>query len=282
MPTAPVTNGEIYFEESGSGPCVLLIPGLGHGASYFDQTVERLGAVARTVAIEPRGVARSSSNTEDYSVEAWAGDVIELMDFLGIARAHLVGSSLGACVALQAALDHPERVASIVSVAGFSELDRSLELNFRMRIGLIEKLGLGDELAAHIAMWTLGRTFINTPAGQAAVDKLFAAVRRNSAERYVAFIRAILAFGRLEPSQAGQPKLTARLGSLRVPACIVVGEEDILTTVTQSRQMANAIPGAELHVIPGCGHITFTERPVETAAIISAFLGKVLARPRAA
>lgn len=282
MPIAPVTNGEIYFEESGSGECVLLIPGLGHGASYFDETLRRLSGVGRTVAIEPRGVGRSPSNTDAYSVEAWAADVIELMDFLGVRRAHLVGSSLGACVALQAALDYPDRVASIVCVAGFSELDRSLELNFRMRIGLVEKLGLGDELAAHIAMWTLGRTFINTAEGQAAVDKLFAAVRRNCAERYVAFIRAILAFGRVEPSQNGQPRLTARLGALRVPACVVVGEEDILTTVAQSRQMADAIPGAELNVIPGCGHITFTERPAETAAIIGAFLRKVFAKPRAA
>src|SRR5689334_25198247 len=184
MPTANVTNGEIYFEENGSGELIVLMAGLGHGAAYFEKTLPAFGAIGRAVAIDPRGVGSSTSRREEYSVEGWAQDVADLIEALGARRAHLVGSSLGACVALQVAVDYPDKVASLVAVAGFSELDRSLELNFRLRIEIIEKLGLGDALAAHIAMWTLGRDFINTPAGREAVDRLFAAVRRNSPERY--------------------------------------------------------------------------------------------------
>jgi pimeloyl-ACP methyl ester carboxylesterase len=276
MPSVTVKNGEIYYEEAGSGELIVLMAGLGHGAAYFEKTLPVLASLGHAVAIDPRGVGRSTSRSEDYSVEGWAADIVELMDGLGARRAHLVGSSLGACVALQAAVDHPDRVSSLVCVAGFSELDRSLELNFRMRIGLIERLGLGDELAAHIAMWTLGRDFINTAEGQAAVERLFAAVRRNSPERYLAFIRAILAFGRLEPGQEGQPKLTARLGEIRVPTCVIVGGQDILTPVSQSRQIAGHIPGAEVYVIPGCGHITFSEKPEETAKLVGDFLRKVM------
>jgi aminoacrylate hydrolase len=282
MPTVAVEKGEIYYEESGSGELIVLMAGLGHGAAYYEKTVPLLADLGRVVAIDPRGVGRSTSRDERYSVEAWAADAAQLIERLGARRAHLVGSSLGACVALQAALDYPERVASLVLVAGFSELDRSLELNFRMRIGIIESQGLGDVLAAHIAMWTLGRTFINTDEGEAAVERLFASVRRNSPERYLAFIRAILAFGRLEPDQAGEPKLTQRLHEIRVPTCVIVGEQDILTPVSQSARMAERIAGAELHVIPGCGHITFTERPRETADVIRAFLGGILPAREAA
>jgi pimeloyl-ACP methyl ester carboxylesterase len=278
MATARLSNGEVYFEESGAGEPIVLMPGLGHGAAYYEKTMPLLAPLGHVIALEPRGVGRSTSRTDRYSVETWAADVIELLDHLGASRAHLVGSSLGACVALQAAVDFPERVASIVSVAGFSELDRSLELNFRMRIGIIEKLGLGEVLAAHIAMWTLGRTFINTPEGEAAVERLFDSVRRNSPERYLAFIRAILEFGRVEPWQKGAPKLTSRLPEIGVPTCVVVGGQDILTPVFVSQQIADAIPGAELHVIPECGHITFTERPAETAVVIRGFLDKVLRR----
>ena len=276
MATARLTNGGIYFEESSSGELIVLMPGLGHGAAYYEKTVPLLAPLGRVIALEPRGVGRSISKTDRYSVEAWASDVIELLDHCSAARAHLVGSSLGACVALQAAVDFPQRVSSIVCVAGFSELDRSLELNFRMRIGIIEKLGLGEVLAAHIAMWTLGRRFINTPEGEAAVERLFDSVRRNSPERYLAFIRAILEFGRVEPWQKGEPKLSARLPQIRVPACVIVGGQDILTPISVSKQIADAIPGAELHVIPECGHITFTEKPVETAAVIRRFLEKVV------
>lgn len=275
MPVCKVASGDIYYEERGSGELIVLMAGLGHGAAYYEKTLPAFGALGRAVAIDPRGVGRSTSLREEYSVEGWARDVAELIEGLGAQRAHLVGSSLGACVALQAAVDFPDRVASLVCVAGFSELDRSLELNFRLRIGIIEKLGLGDELAAHIAMWTLGRDFINTPAGQEAVERLFASVRRNSPERYLAFIRAILAFGRLEPGQEGQPKLTARLGEVRAPTCVIVGGQDILTPVSQSRQIAGHIPGAEVYVIPGCGHITFSEKPDETVKLIGDFLRRV-------
>jgi pimeloyl-ACP methyl ester carboxylesterase len=277
MPVVSVRNGELYFEEAGSGEPIVLMPGLGHGAAYFEKTVPLLADLGRVVALDPRGVGRSTSREERYSVEGWAADVSELIERLGASRAHLVGSSLGACVALQAALDHPERVASLVLVAGFSELDRSLELNFRMRIGIIEQLGLGDVLAAHIAMWTLGRTFINTEEGRAAVDRLFESVRRNSPQRYLAFINAILEFGRLTPQRRGQPTITTRLGEIRVPACVIVGEQDILTPVAQSGEMARRIPDAQMHVVPECGHITFTERPRETAAIIRRFLQPLLA-----
>jgi pimeloyl-ACP methyl ester carboxylesterase len=275
MPTATVGNGEIYFEESGSGELIVLVAGLGHGAAYFEKTLPVLGGIGRAVAIDTRGVGRSTSKQENFSVESWARDVAELITRLGAKRAHLVGSSLGACIALQTAVDFPDRVASLVVVAGFSELDRSLELNFRLRIAIIETLGMGDALAAHIAMWTLGRDFINTEEGKAAVERLVASVRRNSPERYLAFIRAILAFGRCEPGQEGQPKLTQRIGEIRVPTCVVVGGQDILTPVSQSRQVASQIPGAEVYVIPGCGHITFTEKPAETAKLVGDFLRRV-------
>lgn len=99
---------------------------------------------------------------------------------------------------------------------------------------------------------------------------------RNSPEKYRAFIEAILRFGRLEPDQTGQPRLTARLAELRVPTRVIVGEQDILTPVSVSERMAARIPGAELRIIPKCGHITFTERPQETGELIAEFLRKVI------
>lgn len=265
MPTAPVRGCDIYYEEQGTGEPIILLPGLGHDHAYYAKTMPLLASVGRVVAPDMRGLGASKADATRFSIAEWARDVADLVAHLGAERAHLVGSSLGACVALQAALDFPERVASLCLVAGFSGLDRSLELNFRMRIEVIEKLGLGDVLAMHIAMWTLGRTFTNTEEGKAAVDRLFASVRRNSPERYVAFIRTLLEFD-----------ATKRLGEIRVPTCVISGGEDILTPVSHAKRMADGIASAELHVIPGCGHITFTERPAETAGLIGNFLLKVI------
>ena len=77
MPTVKVRNGEIYFEESGSGEPIVLMAGLGHGTAYFEKILPLLAGAGRAVAIDPRGVGRSTSNRDDYSVEGWAQDVAD-------------------------------------------------------------------------------------------------------------------------------------------------------------------------------------------------------------
>ena len=275
MPMAPVSNGRLFYEESGSGELIILLPGLGHDHSYFAKTLPLIAAAGRVVTPDPRGLGQSSS-ADSYSVAQWAADVLELIAYLGASRAHLVGSSLGACVCMQAALDDPARVASLTLVAGFSEVDPLLEMNFRTRLKILDEVGLGDLMASHVSMWTLGRTFLATAEGRAQMEKLFASVRKNSPERYRAFIQTILRFGRCEPDQAGLPKLTARLGEIRAPTRVICGAEDIMTPPALSEQMASRIPGAQLRVIPACGHITFTEQPQESARLILEFLGGVM------
>jgi aminoacrylate hydrolase len=277
MPMAAVTNGQLYYEEAGSGELIILLPGLGHDHSYFAKTVPLLAGAGRVVTPDPRGLGLSSP-AQSYSVEQWAADLLALISALGAARAHLVGSSLGACVCLQAALDDPSRVASLSLVAGFSEVDPLLEMNFRTRLKILDAVGLGDVMASHVSMWTLGRSFIATAEGRAQMEKLFASVRKNSPERYRAFIQTILRFGRCEPDQAGLPKLTARLGEIRVPTQVICGAEDIMTPPALSQQMAQRIPGAVLHVIPACGHITFTEQPAASARLIVDFFSGVMQR----
>jgi pimeloyl-ACP methyl ester carboxylesterase len=271
MPLAPVTNGHLYYEESGTGELIILLPGLGHDHTYFAKTLPLIAGDGRVVTPDPRGLGQSSP-AQNYSVEQWAADLLELIAHLGAPRAHLVGSSLGACVCMQAAVDDPARVASLTLAAGFSELDPLLEMNFRTRLKILDEVGLGDLMASHVSMWTLGRTFLATTDGRAQMEKLFASVRKNSPERYRAFIHTILRFGRCEPDQAGLPKLTARLGEIRVPTQVICGGEDILTPPALSEQMAKRIPGAAFHVIPACGHITFTEQPQASAQLIVAFL----------
>lgn len=275
MPLAPVTNGHLYYEESGTGELIILLPGLGHDHTYFAKTLPLIASAGRVVTPDPRGLGQSSP-AQSYSVEQWAADLRELIAQLGAPRAHLVGSSLGACVCMQAALDDPARVASLTLVAGFSELDPLLEMNFRTRLKILDEVGLGDLMASHVSMWTLGRTFLATTDGRAQMEKLFASVRKNSPERYRAFIHTILRFGRCEPDQAGWPKLTARLGGIRAPTQVICGGEDILTPPALSEQMAKRIPGAAFRVIPASGHITFTEQPQESARLIVAFLRGVM------
>lgn len=275
MPNAMLSNGSLYYEEQGAGELIILLPGLGHDHTYFAKTLPMIAAAGRVITPDPRGLGQSSPASR-YSVEQWAADVIDLIEFFKAPRAHLVGSSLGACVCMKAALEQPAKIASLTLVAGFSEVDPLLEMNFRMRLKILDTVGLGDVMASHVSMWTLGRTFLGTAEGRAQMDKLFASVRKNTPERYRAFIETLLRFGRCEPDQAGLPKLTARLGEITCPTRVICGDEDIMTPPAVSEQMARRIPGADMRVIPRCGHITFTEQPVETSRLVVEFLQRVI------
>src|SRR5581483_10254505 len=228
---------ELYYEVSGQGEPVVLIPGLGLDRSYFAAAIPDLERFTRVISLDLRGIGQSAKPDGSYSMRQWADDVSALLEHLGERRAHIVGSSLGGCVALELVDQRPDQVASLVLVAAFSELDRALELNFRLRLAIIEQLGMGDVLADHMLLWTLSRSFIETERGRQAAAALQQSVRRNPPALYASFLRAILEFGRALPEQAGLPKVTERLSRIAVPTLLIVGENDILTPLPFSQKI---------------------------------------------
>jgi pimeloyl-ACP methyl ester carboxylesterase len=278
MPIAAVNGTELYYEVAGQGEPVVLIAGLGLDHTYYAYAIPQLTRFAKVITLDLRGVGQSARPEGPYSMRLWAEDVSALLDYLGEKRAHVVGSSLGGCVALEMVDQRPEQVASLVLVAAFSELDRSLEVNFRLRIAIVERLGMDEVLANHMMLWTLSRRFIETERGKRAADALLQSVRRNTPALYASFLRAILEFGRVLPGQEGEPKVTERLSRIAVPILLVVGRDDILTPVSFSELIQQRIPGAELAVIPDCGHITFVEQPEESARLVVEFIDRVVGR----
>src|SRR4051794_37262732 len=100
--------------EGSSGGAVLLVPGLGYGASLWSAQWPALGERHRWIAVCPRGSGRSDQVPADWSVAGMAADLLGVLDALDLPAAHLVGASLGGLVCLEAARQAPERVLSLV------------------------------------------------------------------------------------------------------------------------------------------------------------------------
>lgn len=182
MPHVEIPGARIFYALEGAGSPLLLIPGLGMDHSYYRLAVPLLAARYSVHALDPRGIGKSTKSPPPYSVEAWADDFAAVIGALGFGPIHVLGSSLGGAMALALAARHPEAVRSLVVVGAFSELDRATELNFRLRLQLIEKLGMSDEVADYMGLWTLTRKFINSDAGYALMRANQANIRNNSAE----------------------------------------------------------------------------------------------------
>ena len=262
----------LHYATSGAGEPVLLIPGLGLDHSYYRFGIPLLSRHLQVLAVDPRGIGGSTKSPPPYTVEAWADDFAVMIDKLAFGPIHVLGSSLGGSMALALAQRHPGKLKSLIVVGGFSELDRATELNFRLRLRLIEKLGMSDEVADYMGLWTLTRKFINSDAGFATMRANQANIRANSAQSYSAFVEALLKWGRCQPGQEREPKFTALLDSIKTPTLVVTSDNDHLIPKELSDLIAARIAGAKLVVMPGAGHIPFMEQPEEVVRIVLEFL----------
>ncbi|MGH8981314.1 MAG: alpha/beta fold hydrolase [Acidimicrobiales bacterium] len=117
MARANVNGIELYYEEHGSGPALLLVPGLGADTRLFGGVIGALAATCHVIVFDLRGGGRSDKPPGPYTIEQMADDADGLLDVLRIEQAVVVGYSMGGRVALSLALDHSTRVARLVLAA---------------------------------------------------------------------------------------------------------------------------------------------------------------------
>ncbi len=114
MSAAKIGDTQIHYEEYGEGPPLIMILGLGQDTATWEFQISDFSEHFRLILLDNRDSGKSSRIPEAYTTETMARDILGLMDHLGIARAHLLGTSMGGMIAQQVALMAPERVISLV------------------------------------------------------------------------------------------------------------------------------------------------------------------------
>ena len=99
MPIAQVNGTTLHYEVNGAGDPLLLLPGLGLDKTYYRFGEPLLRESYRTIGVDPRGVGQSDRTLREFTFELWAEDFAALIDALGLGKVHVLGSSLGGCVA---------------------------------------------------------------------------------------------------------------------------------------------------------------------------------------
>jgi len=266
MPTARINGFDMYYRERGEGPPLVLIHGLLNSVDMADalgETPMYLAGRFRLISYDSPGHGRSGYTTDpaDYTWDALAEDLHELLRHLGIERATFWGGSVGGGTALVFALRHPEMVERLIlrppppigqqASAPGAQLFGGLAL-------LIE--GLGLEKAVDIAL------ALRPWAGlKDAAPALFAWIRKwllsLNAEGIVPAIRGIV----LGPEIPHQ-----RFPEIKVPTLIVAHPGDDLHPLVSAKVLHEAIQGSRLVVAPSIIH--YQQHPEELAAIVEEFL----------
>jgi len=260
-------NGHNLFVLDGGRPQgtpVVFVHGFPFSHAMWKPQMEALGASYRTIAYDVQGHGLSDVGDGQYSIESHVDDLFALMDALKLRKAVAVGLSMGGYILLRALEREQDRFLAAALCDTRAEAD-SDEAKLRRFAGTVSVKKTGSALFAD--------TF---------VKGVFAPATPGVNPDAVAFIRTIIAHtpplsiaGTLL-ALASRTDTTRMLGSVRIPVLILVGEQDVTTPPDASRLMAERIPGAELHIIPGAAHMSNLENPAAFNAHLLAFLRRVV------
>lgn len=252
---------------AGRGDTVILVHGVGMAADIWAPQIEALCRGYDVIAYDMLGHGGSILPPADPTLSDYAGQLLAVMDGLGIAQAHVVGHSMGALVVLEFALLHPDRVRSVAALNAVYCRTPEQRAAVRSRAVSLETSNPSDAAEATIARWF----------GDPISDRLAAAADKTrrflqSVDR-AGYARTYGLFASSDDAHRG------RLPGLRLPSLFMTGEDDPNSTPAMSRAMAAAVPDARCEIVPGERHMMALTAPEEVNARLIAFLRENAARP---
>lgn len=254
------------------GPPVLLIRGLGSQLIHWpEQMIAALMTAGfHVVTFDNRdsGLSQKCGDRAPYSLRDIADDAVGLMDALGIARAHVLGLSMGGMILQLIALHHPDRLSSATIVMSSSQSPRLPQADPEIQ-EMMRATALSPQRADVIAheLWT-GRGF-QSPRWPFDDTKRAALIGR-------AFDRCYCPQGtaRQYAAVTGASEHLADIEAIRTPTLVIHGTEDRLLPPAHGRNIAARIPGAELIEIDGMGHDLEGDLPLLIAQHFEAHIKK--------
>jgi pimeloyl-ACP methyl ester carboxylesterase len=265
VPVADRGHTQIFWEEQGSGEPLLLVMGLGWPRQMWARHLPALTERFRVITFDNRGVGQTATTLSEWTLSDMADDALAVLDAAGVTQAHVYGASMGGGIAQVMIIEHPERVGTLILGCTASRAARRHVPLWPVIRYLVPAIPAGRQ-ARTIA---LARALVCGPATDPALiaeDVSLLDSLRRPPEGIRAQRRAVMKY---EGSQL-------RLGSVRSPTLIIHGSEDRLVPLRYGEELARLIPGADLKVLPGAGHMYITDA---TQAADSAVLSFLAAHP---
>lgn len=264
-------NGRLlHFERRGAGPALVILHGYTGSARSMQGVAEALSGEYETISPDLPGHGRSVGGAAGggYDFEQCVRDLIATLESAGHDRAHWLGYSMGARLALGCAVRRPASVASLVLVGARAGILDDGERESRRRAD--ESLARRIEtqgLEAFVDEWMAMPLFATQRRlGAAFVDEQRRARLANDAQELAASLRGL--------GPAAQPALFGELHRVAAPVLLVAGELDA-AFVASARDLARRLPEAEVCEITGAGHAVHLERPGDFIRVARNFLRRV-------
>ncbi|MGZ4644683.1 MAG: alpha/beta fold hydrolase [Blastococcus sp.] len=255
------TSSGVRATTVGTGPPLVLLAGFGQSSAVWSSIVPRFESARTCVLIDNPGIAANADRTAS-TIEAVASEVADVVEHLG-GSAAVLGWSMGGAVAQALAADRPDLVSSLVLLSTASRRSEA------QRMWTDAQLALRASGAPRLTTEVVVLPWLFTHRTLVSHDRLTGIAQSNALTEPVSYaaLRAQAdAFARFDARE--------RLPRITAPTLVVVGAEDVVTPVSDSIEIALAIPGADLVVLPQGGHAVVLESPADVVAPIRRFFAQ--------
>ncbi len=262
---APVNGARLYYQVAGQGhPLVLTHAGIANSRMWDDQ-FDVFAKHYRVVRYDVRGFGKSEKADGSFTTH---GDLYEFLKYLKIERTSLLGVSMGGSISIDFTLEHPEMVSALIPVgsglAGYDANSPETETLEKEMNAAYERHDLAQAVEISLQIWAAGPTRKLSDVAPAVLER----IREMNAHTF--------ALPEEDRPQPLDPPANARLGEIRAPTLVIVGDKDVSGIQDIANRLATGIPGARKVVIPNTAHMPNMEKPDEFNRIVLDFLkGKV-------
>lgn len=262
MPSIDLGSHELWYEDTGEGPPVLLVHGLFFDHRMWEAQVEALRPSYRCISVDVR--CHGSSGCPEAGWDLWdaAEDMGALLDHLDLDQVHWIGLSMGGMIGLRFALEHQDRLTSLVLLDTSAEREAREKMHKAMA-GLARLGGrpLIRLMMPYVAGQMFSKGFKDSPEAQPWLDL----VKDLEPDRVHAGAMAVF----------DREALVHRLEEIRAPTMVLVGDRDRATPPSNAETLEKGIPGARRALVPGAGHMSALERPGYVNRLVGGFLAQV-------
>ena len=254
----------VHYDVRGDGDALMLVHGGGADSQTWEEMVPHLAGEYNVYTFDLRGFGRTVRPPDPkVSLDLWAEDVYRFMASFGLKKASFAGWSLGGAVILNLAARQPNAVSKLILIGTPSPLRPLDRSGFDRRQKMAESGASIEEIVEETFEFTKNafspHTLKNNPN---AVEKIRQALLRNEPSDYSEMVKVI---GTI-------PELAPKLGSIKHPTLIIVGDADARTPVEMANDLHKAIEQSYVKTIPRCGHFYGYEQPELTSRAIIDFL----------
>jgi 3-oxoadipate enol-lactonase len=263
MAFVKTTHGKVHYQMKGSGPCVVLVRGLGRWSVHWNGWDDRLAKTCTVVTFDHKGLGQTTSPMRLWdTLKSLADDIQTILRHERIESAHIVGTSLGGMVAAEFALHHPNMTESITMIG--SSVGRSGHFRLSTRaaklilVSPIKKLAAYDELAE----------LLTAPKTSKEIKEQLARDWREEDTKVKQPLSTVIA----QLVAALRFRNWERLQNISCPALIVVGRQDQFVPRGNSLFLHEKMPGSQFVEVEDAGHEPHVDQPEVLTQVVSEFV----------